>query len=324
MLSASWIRKRQAHWDRLESLVTACSRAGVSALGHRELQELALLYRQTGADLSSARADPSSAELARHLNHLLGRAHNLLYAAHARERHPIWRFFTHRFPRVFRASWRETALATALFAAGSALGAGVTLSEPGFARHLLGPELIDTIDRGQMWTHSILAIKPLAASGIMTNNLAVSFGAFATGIFGGLGTLYFMAFNGLLLGVVATTCHRAGMSLSLWSFVAPHGVLELPAIFIAGGAGFVLAGGLLAPGLLPRADALVIAGRRAIQLLLGVIPLLVVAGLIEGFVSPTPAPPSLKLMIAGALFVLLGLYLGACGRSEPITEDSVP
>lgn len=322
MLSAQWIRKRQVHWNRLESLVTACGRRGVSALDHRELQELALLYRQTGADLSTARSDASSAALARHLNHLLGRTHNLLYAAHSRERHPIWRFYTHAFPRVFRDCWRETALATALFIAGGALGIGLTTSEPGFPRFLLGADMIDTIERGEMWTHSILAMKPLAASGIMTNNLVVSFSAFATGIFGGLGTLYFMVFNGLMIGVVGVACHQAGLSLSLWSFVAPHGALELPAIFIAGGAGFVLARGILAPGLLPRTDALVVAGRRAIRLLLGVFPLLVIAGLIEGFVSPTPVSPALKLMTGAALLVLLGLYLGACGRDGTITPDS--
>jgi len=324
MLSAQWIRKRQVHWNRLESLITACGRTGVSALDYRDLQELALLYRQTGADLSTARSDPSSAALARHLNDLLGRAHNLLYAAHARERHPIWRFYSRGFPRVFRACWRETALATTLFLLGGALGVALTSTAPGFARFLLGPEMIDTIDRGEMWTHPILAIKPLAASGIMTNNLAVSFSAFATGIFGGLGTLYFMVFNGLMIGVVGVACHQAGMSLSLWSFVAPHGVLELPAIFIAGGAGFVLARGILLPGLLPRKDALVREGRRAILLLLGVIPLLVIAGLIEAFVSPTPVSPAVKIMTGAALLVLLVLYLGACGKGQAVIPDSAP
>lgn len=324
MLSAQWIGKRQVHWNRLEELIATCGRRGVGVLDHRELRELALLYRQTGADLSTARGDASSTELARRLNDLLGRAHNLLYAAHARERHSLWRFYSRQFPRVFRSCWRETALATALFAAGGALGVALATSGPGFARFLLGPEMIDTIDRGQMWTHPILAIKPLAATGIMTNNLAVSFSAFATGIFGGLGTLYFMVFNGLLIGVVGTACHRAGISLSLWSFVAPHGALELPAIFIAGGAGFVLARGILLPGLLPRKDALVLAGRQAIQLLLGVIPLLVVAGLIEGFVSPTPAAPAMKLVTGAAIFVLLALYLTACGRQAPVTPGSAP
>jgi uncharacterized membrane protein SpoIIM required for sporulation len=99
------------------------------------------------------------------------------------------------------------------------------------------------------------------------------------------------------------------MALPLWSFVAPHGALELPAIFIAGGAGFVLAHGILFPGTLPRRDSVALAGGTAIRLLLGVIPLLVIAGIIEGFVSPTSAPVGVKFVISVALFTLLLLYL---------------
>jgi uncharacterized membrane protein SpoIIM required for sporulation len=107
--------------------------------------------------------------------------------------------------------------------------------------------MIETIEQRQMWTDSIVTIKPLASSGIMTNNLSVAFSMFALGITGGLGTIWMLAVNGLLLGVIGAATARAGMALQLWSFVAPHGVLELPAIFIAGGAGLEIARGLLFP-----------------------------------------------------------------------------
>jgi uncharacterized membrane protein SpoIIM required for sporulation len=183
--------------------------------------------------------------------------------------------------------------------------------------------MIDTIDRREMWTHSILAVKPLASSAILTNNLSVAFSAFALGILAGLGTLYIMVFNGLMIGVIGTACHRAGMSVPLWSFVSPHGALELPAIFIAGGAGLVLARGILAPGGLPRREALAESGAVAIRLLLGVFPLLIVAGVIEGFVSPTLIDPAVKFAIGAALFVLLSLYVGGTARShsrQPVTN----
>jgi uncharacterized membrane protein SpoIIM required for sporulation len=324
MISAQWIRKRQAAWSRLEELIDACGRSGVSSLHYRDLEALALLYRQTGADLSAARADTSSADLARRLNDLMARAHNLLYTAHRERRHPVWHFYTRQFPRVFRACWREVALATALFVLGGLMGAGLSATVPGFTRFLVGAEMVDTIERRQMWTHSIVAMKPLAASGIMTNNIAVSLSAFATGIFGGLGTSYFMVFNGVLIGVIGMACFDAGMSVSLWSFVAPHGALELPAIFIAGGAGFVLGRGLLVPGLRPRRDALARAGREAVQLLLGVFPLLVVAGLIEGFISPVAFEPSLKFLLGAALTVMLAAYLFWPRPVNAITPDSVP
>jgi uncharacterized membrane protein SpoIIM required for sporulation len=145
------------------------------------------------------------------------------------------------------------------------VGAVLTYQNPDFKVKLLGPQMVETIDRHEMWTHSIVGIKPLASSAIMTNNMSVSFTTFALGITAGLGTIYMMAFNGLLIGVIGMACGLAGMSVQLWSFVAPHGVLELPAIFIAGGAGLRIAQGLLFPGLLPRRESLARAGVEAVQ-----------------------------------------------------------
>jgi uncharacterized membrane protein SpoIIM required for sporulation len=112
------------------------------------------------------------------------------------------------------------------------------------------------------------------------------------------------------------------MSGPLWSFVAPHGVLELPAIFIAGGAGFVLARGLLFPGLLSRRESLALAGGESVRLVLGVIPLLLIAGTIEGFLSPTHLPPMLKYVFAASLFTMLLLYLFRTGRGTSPTTPA--
>ena len=118
------------------------------------------------------------------------------------------------------------------------------------------------------------------------------------------------------------------MSHDLWSFVCPHGSLELPAIFIAGGAGLRLASGLLFPGLYSRRDSIALAGGEAVRLLAGVIPMLAVAGTIEGFFSPSGAPAGLKFVVGAALFTLLLLWLFAAGRSgageTPATEFPAP
>ncbi|HSC29630.1 MAG TPA: stage II sporulation protein M [Vicinamibacterales bacterium] len=315
-VSSRWIEKRRPHWDRLESLVARGPRA-TKAFTHAELRELALLYRQAAADLATVREHPANAQLALYLNRLLGSAHNLIYGARPARFGAIISFYGRTVPRIFRETWRYTAGAVALFAAGALGGAVLSAADPGFERFVLGGEMMDTIERREMWTHSILAMKPLASSAILTNNLSVSFAAFATGIFAGLGTLYIMAFNGLLIGVIAAACHRVGMSVPLWSFVAPHGALELPAIFIAGGAGFVLARGVLVPGTLPRRESLAEAAGTSIRLLLGVIPLLIVAGLIEGFVSPVDITPAGKFLIGGAMFTLLALYLTAAPAPSP-------
>jgi len=303
------MERRKPYWDKLEALVAACARRGVAALDRDELRELALLYRQTAADLSVARESPANAALARYLNALLGRAHNLIYSGHAPRARGILDFYRRVYPAVFRSTLPYTALAFGIFMLGMVAGTLMAWADPGLERLMLGGQMIDTIERGEMWTHSIVGIKPLASSAITTNNLSVTFAAFAGGVLGGIGTAYMMLFNGLLIGVIGSACQRAGMGLQLWSFVAPHGTLELPAIFIAGGAGLVLAQGILFPGPLPRRDSIALAGRTAIRLLLGVLPMLVIAGIIEGFISPTAAPVGLKFVIGAALFTLLLLYL---------------
>lgn len=319
MISNRWIEGRRVHWDRLEALVRTATR-GLNHLSGAELQELGLLYRQTAADLSVVIQSRSGSRIAAYLNNLLGKSHNLLYSGERPSRKGVMSFYRDVYPKVFRETLPLTTAATALFAMAALIGWAVTMRDPAFAHRFLGPEMIDSIERHKMWTESVVAVKPLASSFIATNNLSVVFTTFALGITG-VGTLWMLAFNGLLLGVVGAATWRAGMAVSLWSFVVPHGSLELPAIFIAGGAGLELARGLLFPGMLPRRESLVRAGRRSVRLLLGTIPLLLVAGIIEGFFSPGKAPIPLKLLLGSVLFVALCAYLFVSARATIASPD---
>lgn len=295
---------------------------GVSALRHSELQELGLLYRQTASDLAAVREDASSKQLALYLNQLLGRSHNLIYHGHKPKVSGIVRFYGQTYPRVFRETLPQTLIALAIFALTGLAAWIVTIHDPGFAHRLLGASMMETIERHEMWTHSIVTVKPLASSGIMTNNLSVAFTTFALGITGGVGTIWMIVVNGLLIGVIGAATWKAGMALQLWSFVAPHGVLELPAIFISGGAGLEIARGLLFPGFLPRRQSLAQAGGRGARLLLGSIPMLVVAGVIEGFFSPSAAPAAMKFLLAAVLFAALLSYLFFVNRGQPQTAKA--
>ena len=285
-------------------------------LSYGELQDLGLLYRQVAADLSSVSQDASDRRLARYLNQLLANAHNLIYMGRRVPRSGIWHFYRAGFPRVFRATFGYTFAAFAIFLAAAVIGFLACLGQPSFQRFFLGAQMSDTIERRQMWTESVLTIKPLASSAIMTNNLTVSFTIFALGITAGIGTVYMLLVNGLLMGVISAACWQAGLGLRLASFVAPHGVLELPAIFIAAAGGLLIGRGLLFPGSLPRRDALVLYGGQGVRLALGIIPMLVVAGLIEGFLSASPLDFAAKFVLATTLFGLLGLYLGRAGREN--------
>ena len=175
--------------------------------------------------------------------------------------------------------------------------------------------MMDKIDRHEMWTDSITNVKPAVASGLMTHNMTVTFLCFASGITAGLFTLYLVIVNGLLLGVVGTACWLHSMSLPLWSFVAPHGVVEIPTIFIGGGAGFRIAQGMLFPGFLSRRDSLAVAGKEAVRLMVGIIPMLIVAGTLEAFVSPSGIPARWKFTIAAVIATICYGYLFAPVRS---------
>ena len=317
MISTSWLQKRRPYWARVDELLTRSGRSGSRALTHAELQELALLYRQTASDLATIREDASSRDLAHYLNQLLGRAHNLIYMGRRSRAGGIVTFYRDTFPQVFHDTLAYTLAACAIFFVMAAAGMMMAMADPGFQRYFLGGAMMDTIEKRQMWTHSVVAIKPLASSAIMTNNLTVSFTTFALGITAGIGTVLELMFNGLLFGVVNAACWQVGMSQQLLSFVAPHGVLELPSIFIAGGGGLLLAKGLLFPGDLPRKVSIVVEGGRAVRLVLGIIPLLIVAGTIEGFVSPSDLPVALKYTLAAGLFGLLLLYVMRKTPAEP-------
>ncbi len=317
MISVAWLKKRQPYWARLESLLGDIEQHGLHALGRDDLRELGLLYRQTATDLSAVRSDPSSVQQSRYLNQLLGRAHNAVYSGQKKTVSRVIQFFWNEYPVIFRRYLSYTAASTAIFALGALAGMFITLSSPDYMREFLGPQMVSTIEKHEMWTHSVVAAAPQESSFIMTNNMTVSFLTFAGGITAGLWTLFQLFFNGMLLGVIGVACAMNDMSIKLWSFVAPHGVLELPAIFIAGGAGLRLAQALLFPGTLSRRDSLAIGGNQAVQLLVGVIPVLIIAGTIEGFFSPSSVPAPAKFLVAALLFTLFTLYLTFGGKRRP-------
>jgi uncharacterized membrane protein SpoIIM required for sporulation len=314
MISTYWLEKRQSHWKRLERLLDQVQSSGLRSLTRLELQELGLLYRQAAADLSTLREDPTGKSYARFLNLLLSRAHNTIYAGEKSSARGITHFYRHTYPQIFRDNLKLITVAFLLFAVGSLAGMLLALTQPDYMRLFLSPRMMDTIEQHKMWTDSVVSVAPAASSQIMTNNISVSFVAFAYGITAGAGTVLSMVFNGVLLGVVGTACWLNNMSLSLWSFVAPHGVLELPAIFIAGGAGLRIAQGMLFPGLLSRQDSLAKAGGEAVRLLMGTVPVLVIAGLIEGFISPSSLGWQWKFSLAGAVAVIFFSYLFFCAR----------
>ena len=323
-LSTHWIQKRRPHWDRLAALLAQSDQSGLKQLSRVELQELALLYRQVAADLSVLRQDPTARTYAGHVNQLLARAHHIIYSGRKTNLLTLFRFLRDEYPAIFQRHIQYVVASLLISSACGLLGVVLTSARPEFMRHFVGPQMIATMERHQMWTQSIVSIAPKETSRIMTNNLTVSFETFAGGISFGMLTLYSLFVNGMMLGVIGAACHHYGMSVALWSFVAAHGSLELPSILIAGAAGLRLGHSMLFPGGYRWKDSLARGGIEATRLVSGIIPLLVIAGCLEGFFSPSHAPVWLKFTVGAVLFALLNLWLFRPVKPKASAAHSAP
>jgi uncharacterized membrane protein SpoIIM required for sporulation len=223
-------------------------------------------------------------------------------------------FYRNGFPRLYRELAPFIAAAAALFFGTGVLFYFITLANPDATNYVLSPQLIGYIKSGHLWFKDNEAGGETMAALIMSNNIRVALTAFAGGMVLALLTIYALIFNGLVLGGVLALMQVYGHAAPLWEFVVGHGVLELSEITMAGGSGLMLGYAVLQPGLLSRRNALVVAAQKAVKLLLGSLPLLVVAGAIEGLISPTDAPAELKYAIGISSGVLLYGYLLLAGR----------
>lgn len=301
-----FLESRLAKWKRLEELTARASQYRLKNLKGEEVREFGQLYRRTAADLAIAREEVRDRRLINYLNHLVARAHGAIYRSESSGFRVFLDFLRYEFPAVFRKTFLYTLTAFLLFFAAFAFAFAMAYVDERFADHVV-PGLKERIIAGDNWTNMINENNPVASSQIQVNNIQVTFVAFAGGLLFGLGTVLAMLFNGLHIGMVMGLC----VKYKFWAilqFVSGHGVIELTAIFIAGGAGLLLAKALLMPGDLKRIEALVVNGGLAIRLILGCIPMLLVAGLIEGFISPANISPVYKYSVSGITAILLVVY----------------
>jgi uncharacterized membrane protein SpoIIM required for sporulation len=320
-----FINERKSAWQRLEGLLHLLDRMTLRRLHREEVRELGRIYRRTASDLAIARAESRDPRLVNYLNSLVIRAHGRIYRSDAQGGRRIRDFFARDFPLAFRRTWRYTATAFGVFLLFSLIAFFGTRHDPDFSEFAgISPffrELV--INNRTHWWENLNEANQIGSSQIFTNNIKVTFYAFALGAMFGIGTLYVLAFNGAMFGAILALTYRAGFGNDLLAFVVGHGVIELSCIFIAGGAGLLIGTALLMPGNLSRADAFKSRGMEAVRLIVGCVPLLVIAGIIEGFISPAPIHPAIKFTVAGVTGVALYSYLLLAGRQEPEENPTV-
>ena len=311
------ILRRRDDWARLEALV-----ANRRAQGAIDIEELGWRYREASADLAVARRDFPTEPVTRYLNHLVERANRRLYGYKPRGMASVWRFYQIEFPRLFRATFRYTLASFVITFTAFLLAYLTTFIRPSLAESFVpgGSGVIETIKQGETWFDTPPAARPFASSFIMTNNIRVTLLCFAGGVLVGIPTVLVLLQNGLQIGALAGLTQVYGIHGALWSFVAAHGFLELSVIFISGGAGLYLARGIVQPGLRSRRESIAEAGRTATLIACGCVPLLMIAGTLEGFVSPSGLAGGIKFAIGLTTGIVLYSYLLLAGREGESNE----
>jgi uncharacterized membrane protein SpoIIM required for sporulation len=320
-----YIRRNNPGWDRLTVLTAAASKRS-ARLAPAELDELLALYQRTSAQLSHARVHYQDQALTMRLTELVAEANAVLYTAPSRPARVVADFFGREFPTaVWSARW--FVVASALITLVPALVMGIWVATSDAAVGTLGTDAArEAYVEEEFEDYYSSAPAAQFSTEVLVNNIRVSFMAFALGIFFCLGTVYILGYNGLNVGAAAGLFHSAsvGEPGKFWGLILPHGMLEITAVIVAGAAGLRLGWCLIAPGDKTRARALADEARRSVVIVLGLMLAFIVAGIIEGFVTPSTLANPVRIGIGFGAWLLFVVWVVAYGRQpEGVTPEVV-
>ncbi|ADU32467.1 stage II sporulation protein M [Evansella cellulosilytica] len=301
-----FVQQHREDWKELEQMITTLHKKRKRVTGDH-IERFHQLYQKTTQHLSYSQTYFKDEEVTEYLNGLVSKSHNLLYKDQLTSVKQIHYFFTQKFIRLLTEQWKFVIAAMILFTLGGLGSFFAVLSDPLHLYTVLPAEIAQGVDPEQLGANHDTIDPSLMSASIMTNNIQVAILAFAGGITFGLLTVYILIYNGIIVGALAALFWHYGMTYEFWAYIVPHGMIELAAIFIAGGAGLLMGYKLFVPGNYSRSYQLKVQAKRSVQLLIGTIPIFIIAGLIEGFI--TPASISLEAKYLVAILTVIGLLL---------------
>ncbi len=308
-----FVARRQPQWDALGALLKKLAGGRMTL---EELDRLDRLYRQASADLAQAQSFYAGTDVHRFLNQLCAQAYGEIYRSRADRPAAIRAFFARDFPQAVREELRYVAVAAGLMGLGLVLGATTVAIVPQGVALFVPEQIQSVVNQGKLWTDFDGSSSALAVD-ILTNNLSVTFKAFAFGITAGIGTVLTLILNGLSIGALVAFTFQHGLGWRLLEFIAAHGWVELSVISLTGAAGLMIGHALIDPGERPRGEAMRERAGKAVRIVLGCAPFLALIGVVEGFISPgTLFPAAAKVAIGAGLGLGFWGYLLRAGRAR--------
>jgi uncharacterized membrane protein SpoIIM required for sporulation len=308
----SYVLENSAEWHRLEELVDQANKKSQRLRGE-DLDELLVRYQRTSAHLSHVRSTYADPQVTRRLTRVVAGARAVIYGSQPRAGGAFRTFFSSTFPAaVWSARWFIVVSALAFFLPAIATGVWIANSDAALDA-AAPPALREAYINNDFEAYYSSAPAAEFATQVLVNNIYVSFLAFVIGIAWAVPTVLILAFNGANIGVAAGLFHAAGEPEKFWGLILPHGLLEITAILVAGGAGMQMGWALINPKDRSRSQSLVEEAQRAASIIIGLILVFITAGLIEGFVTPSPLDTWARISIGAAAFMAFWSYVFALG-----------
>jgi len=326
-------------WDELTELVQRAQKDGLRRMSAEELARMDKLYRLSTIHLAQLQARSTNQHIVHHLNRLVAKAHSLIYVSPQRSTlKRILEFYLTGFSRAVARTAPYQAVAILLFLLGTIAGYYASLHDYTAAYALIIPDAMRMPGASAEQLVSVLRSgrdqsggeKIVFMSFLLQHNTKVGFTAFAGGILAGLPTIFLMMYTGGFLGAFTAVHVSNGLGAEWWAWILPHGVTELGAAILCGGAGLMLGMAVLRPGPLTRRASIVAAGREGLNVALGIIPMFILAGFIESFVRQSYMTTGERFAFAAVTAVVWIVYFGygalleirARRAAQPYTEEA--